>query len=61
MNSNFRQLEALFRSWSDSMNSRIEVMEAIEAEIQKHAENTQIWYAEAIQEVTNFQEKLGKD
>ena len=33
-------------------------MEAIEKYFEKHVDNTQIWYVEAIQEVTNFQEQL---
>jgi hypothetical protein len=53
---NFQKLQALHRGRKESLDSRAAVVEATEANFQKHVEETQSWYAEALQELVTGRE-----
>jgi lantibiotic modifying enzyme len=52
MGDNFRKLQALHRAQKEKVDSRAAIVEAAEADFQKHIKQTQVWYAEAYQELT---------
>ena len=52
MSDNFQKLQALHRTRKERLDSRAAVVEAAEADFQKRVEETQVWYAEAFQELT---------
>jgi hypothetical protein len=61
INDNFQKLQALHRGQKESLDSRTAVVEATEANFQKRVEETQIWYAEALQELATGREQLSTE
>jgi hypothetical protein len=61
INDNFQKLQALHRGRKESLDSRAAVVKATEANFQKRVEETQIWYAEALQELATGREQLSTE
>jgi hypothetical protein len=61
INDNFQKLQALYRGRKESLDSRAAVVEATEVNFQKRIEETQTWYAEAIQELATGREQLSTE
>lgn len=60
MSDNFQKLQVLHRTRKEKLDSRAAVVEATEADFQKSVEETQVWYAEAFQELTADREQLNQ-
>ena len=56
MSDNFQKLQALHRARKEKLDSRAAVVEAAEADFQKRVDETQVWYADAFQELKANQE-----
>ena len=56
MSDNFQKLQVLHRAQKEKLDSRAAVVEAAEADFQKHVGKTQVWFAEAFQELTTGRE-----
>jgi hypothetical protein len=61
MSDNFQKLQALHRNRKESLDSRVAVVEKAEADFQKRVEETQVWYAEAFQELMTSREQLNQN
>nr|XP_020173132.1 myosin-14-like [Aegilops tauschii subsp. strangulata] len=60
MSDNFQKLQALHRTRKEKLDSRAAVVDAVEADRQKHVEQTQSWFNEAWQELRTGREQLGQ-
>nr|XP_020170553.1 uncharacterized protein LOC109756107 [Aegilops tauschii subsp. strangulata] len=60
MSDNFQKLQALHRTRKEKLDSRATVVEAAEVDFQKRVEQTQVWFAEAWQELRTGPEQLSQ-